>query len=121
MLHEVKNVIQEDVGFRRTFIGDYFDLFIWYESQGGKLKGFELCYDKTAYERSIIWRVNQGYLHSKVDSGEGMPGRAKQTPVLLADGVFENESIAGKFKLNSTEIDSKIAEMVYGKLIEYTI
>ena len=119
MLHEFKGASQEKTGYRRIFIGDYFDLFVWYESRGGRLKGFELSYNKGVDEHSIIWKVKQGWIHAKVDTGEEVPGRMKQTPVLVADGLFNFRAVAERFKKESTDIDQSIAKMVYRKLLMY--
>ncbi len=119
MLSELKNVNQEKVGYRRIFIGDYFDLFIWYDEVGGNMTGFELCYNKDIDEHSIIWKKSQGYFHSKVDSGEGNPSRSKQTPILMADGEFNHHKIAEKFKLMSEKLDDDIKDLVYQKLLNY--
>lgn len=119
MLYELKNVNQEKVGFRRIFIGDYFDLFLWYDKDGGSITGFELCYNKDIDEHSIIWKKTQGYYHSKVDSGESNPSRSKQTPILIADGTFDSRRIADKFNQESGKLEDNISELVYRVLLNY--
>ena len=119
MLHELKNASQEKTGYRRIFIGDYFDLFVWFESRAGGLKGFELSYNKDVDEHSIIWKKNSGWMHFKVDAGESAPGRAKQTPVLSADGLFDADSIAERFRNASRMIDPEISKLVYERLTSH--
>ena len=121
MLSELKEVNQEKDGFRRIYIGTEFDLFVWYDKKGGSILGFELCYDKDEDERSITWRKTGGYLHSRIDTGENNPGRRKQSPVLVADGVFDSGSVADKFRQNSSKVDKQIADLVYNKLLEYPV
>jgi len=119
MLREFKNVSQQKDGFRRLFSDDYFDLFIWYEERGRESIGFQLCYNKKNNEHSIIWDKQKGYLHSGIDTGENNPGGAKRSPILIADGYFDNVRIAERFKNNSDLIDNEIREMVYQTLLDY--
>ncbi|MDA3809258.1 MAG: hypothetical protein PF518_02895 [Spirochaetaceae bacterium] len=119
MLREFKNVSQQDRSYRRLFSDDYFDLFLWYTKRGSELIGFQLCYNKKYKEHSLIWKNVQGYLHSAVDSGENTPGGAKRSPILVADGVFDNVGMANRFKEHSDYLDTDIAELVYDKLLEY--
>ena len=121
MLHELKSVNQKDDGFRRVFIGDYFDLFLWYDQKGGNLIGFELCYNKKNDEHSLIWREPDNYMHSRVDTGESSPVRRKRTPVLIADGKFNNDFIAEKFKSCSSNIENVLAQFIYDKLVNYRL
>ena len=53
------------------------------------------------------------------DDGENRPGRFKQTPILVADGVFDHASIAERFKQASLQIDRPLAEFVHARLQAY--
>jgi hypothetical protein len=119
MLKEFTNVTQPKDGYRRVFGDDFFDLYVWYPEKGGRIIGFELCYDRNGDPHSIIWKEGGGYLHSKIDDGEGRPGRSKKTPILVADGLFNNQEIAGKFRFHGRKIAKEITDLVYGKLSEY--
>lgn len=55
----------------------------------------------------------------QIDDGENRPGRFKQTPILVADGVFDHADIAARFKRASLKIDLPIAEFVHARLQEY--
>lgn len=118
MLSEIKDVRQiKDEGFRRWFTDSYFDLILWYEEQN-EISGFQLCYDKNGNERALTWRKDQGFSHEKIDDGDVVPG-PKRTPILVPDGKFEKNEIAEKFESESRNIDLKISEFVYGKLMEF--
>ena len=119
MLTEFKNATQPKDGYRRVFGDDFFDLYVWYAEREGGIIGFELCYDRSGDPHSIIWKVDGGYLHSRIDDGEGRPGRSKKAPILVADGLFSNLEIAGKFRLRARKIEREIADLVYEKLREY--
>jgi hypothetical protein len=91
------------------------DLTVWLDDRD-EITGFELCYDKGKNERAVRWARDAGFIHERVDDGEGRPGRYKATPVLLPDGLFEAKKISRSFHGNSRDIDQRIAEFVERKL-----
>jgi len=114
-------------GFRRWFTDDYFDLIIWYDrpSTSGAvvgnldtLKGFQLCYDKTGKERALTWTSEHGFRHNRIDSGE-VPGHAKMTPVIIADGEFNHDAVAELFKGEAAQIEPALADFVYEAVKSY--
>lgn len=118
MLNEIKNVKQfEDEGPRRWFNDDYFDLIVWY-SHEGEIEGFQLCYDKGHNERALTWRKTNGYSHDGIDDGE-IAGEAKMTPVLVADGLFDKDSIGTRFLKAAKNIDPVVTGFVYDKIKIY--
>ena len=65
------------------------------------------------------WSREAGFVHQKVDDGENRPGRYKATPILLPDGAFHVQKISRLFQDNSRDIDERIANFIYCKLLEY--
>jgi hypothetical protein len=122
VLVEYRNVRQiRGEGFRRWFSDDYFDLIVWYEGFPRRrtgITGFQLCYDRNGYERALTWTRDHGYSHERVDTGEVAGGYLKQTPILVADGVFESGQVAKRFREASKGIDPDIADLVLDKLAE---
>lgn len=118
MLYEVKNVRQhKNEGFRRWFTDKDFDLIIWYDNN--IINGFQLCYNKNEYERALTWtNADNTFFHNKIDNGE-IPGGFKESPILVADGLFDKVKIANKFKESSKQIDQEISKFVYNKILEY--
>ena len=118
MLYEIGDVRQhEGEGKRRWFSDDYFDLIIWFNKE--KIEGFQLCYDKTGYERSITWHnKSERYDHNKIDEGDHLWGH-KRSPTLVADGVFDKKRVAYKFWNSSKDIDKDIAMFVYKRILNY--
>jgi hypothetical protein len=111
MLTELKNPRQiAGEGRRRWFMDDYFDLIVWYGDDGGMI-GFQLCYDKKTRERALTWTREGGYHHNRIDDGE-IPGHPKMTPVIIADGAFDRNPVAERFRLESAEIDPAVAGFV---------
>ena len=120
MLREVSGLSQERTGHRRLFSDEYFDLYLWYDRKGGRLTGFQLCYDKEHDEHSLTWVEGKGYLHSRIDAGESIPSRSKQSPVLVQDGFFDKEAIAARFKKRSGSLPPEIVDLVIGKILYFS-
>lgn len=118
MLTEIRNPRQvEGEGVRRWFTDDYFDLIVWYDQQMALL-GFQLCYDKLDRERALTWTREDGFHHNRIDAGE-VPGHAKMTPVIIADGAFSSGPVAERFLKESGRIDPAVARFVYEKVSAY--
>ena len=130
MLAEITSARQvPGEGFRRWFTDEYFDLIVWYDSPSAvtspasslaALRGFQLCYDKAGRERAVTWTRAHGYQLNRIDSGE-VPGRAKMTPVVVADGEFSNEAIAEAFRNEAAGIDAALAQFVYSAVKAYPL
>ena len=115
MLNEVPNARQvAGEGVRRWFTDDYFDLIVWY-GKDNRPFGFQLCYDKQTRERALTWTPAHGFQHDRVDSGE-VPGHSKMTPIIVADGAFDRDPVAERFRRSSLEIDPQIASFVLERL-----
>lgn len=96
---------------RRWFSSENFDLIVWL-NEGGSFAGFELCYDKTTFERSLIWRLITGFTHMAVDSGEHRSGRYKATPLLMPYGVFDAARIRSTFAAESAALPGEVSSYV---------
>lgn len=120
MLQEIAKVSQpSDKGRRQWFLDDFFDLIVWHDEEG-KISGFQLCYEKgNNNERALTWQRTSGYSHNRIDDGEGRTYRQKMTPILIADGFFENKEIAERFRKESKETGAGIAQFIYEKLLQF--
>ncbi len=120
MLREIKNPRQyKDEGFRRWFTDDYFDLIIWYSDDKTTITGFQLTYDKEHNERALTWRNTGSYMHTGVDDGE-IYGSYKMSPILVADGSFDKNSIGERFLKAASGLDKDLVSFVYKRLSEYS-
>lgn len=118
MLTEIRNPRQiEGEGFRRWFTDEYFDLIVWY-AMDRTLVGFQLCYDKLDHERALTWTREHGFQHNRIDAGE-VPGHAKMTPVIIADGEFSRDPVAERFRKASGQIEPAVARFVYETVKKY--
>ncbi len=101
----------------RWFTDHDFDLFIWGDA-GGRIAGFQLCYDKRGTERALTWRSPRGFSHNRVDSGEQLPMR-NMTPVLLPDGEFAYERVRASLGPVIEYLEPSISGLVMQKLKDY--
>ncbi|MDH3974708.1 MAG: hypothetical protein OEV42_10565 [Deltaproteobacteria bacterium] len=121
MLTEFTAVRQDEGGIRKRWFGDeFFDLILWQDGKG-KIVKFELCYDKEINEHAFSWSKKAGLTHLKVDDGEGEAGRYKMSPILVADGVFDNKKIAEKFLDESVLIEKSISQFIYHKILAFSL
>lgn len=116
MLFEQKDVKQnEGEPFRRVFIDDYFDLYVWI-SETNEPIGFQLCYEKTLNERALSF-INGNYSHTGIENGDN--DLLGGIPLLMADGEFGKYEILKRFIAESNKIDSRIRNYVINKIKEY--
>ncbi len=118
MLYEIKKVKQiPGQDFRRWFTDDYFDLFLWYDAKG-RLRGFQLSYDKAHRERAVTWTQDGGIRHTGVNDGEDNPVFS-MTPLLETDGTFDNRTVAEQFWDARGGLEEKTARFIYRKLADF--
>jgi hypothetical protein len=118
MLREINNVRQiAGEPSRRWFTDERLDLVIWTDRE--QTVGFQLCYDKQRGERAVTWKVDPGFKHNAVDTGEDRPGRYKATPILVADGSFDPRGVAADFLEQSGDLDADTRDFICMKLLEY--
>lgn len=103
---------------RRWFSSNDFDLIVWF-SENGTLHGFELCYDKHNKERSIRWSNSAGFQHMAVDDGEQIFGKHKETPILVADGLFDAKQVHSNFSEVSHSLPDEIADFILTAIKHY--
>ncbi|MFZ5562722.1 MAG: hypothetical protein ACOZBW_01615 [Thermodesulfobacteriota bacterium] len=112
MLYEIKKVSQHPGEPRRRWFFDHeIDLTVWFDP-AGKIESFQLCYDKPGDPHALSWSRDGGYGHHRVDDGEDGGGAGKGIPILLADGRFDSQRIAGLFDRKSRDIPRYIARFV---------
>jgi hypothetical protein len=96
---------------RRWFFSDNFDLIVWLNDDG-TFAGFQLCYDKKLAQRSLVWRLPDGFTHMAVDDGENRPGKYKATPILIPDGYFDAKRIHSAFAKECNSLPKEVADYV---------
>ena len=112
MLSEIEGARQiADEGKRRWFRDDELDLIVWY-GDDDRVDGFQLCYDKSTRERALTWRRPGRYEHHAIDSGEDGGMMTKMTPVLVADGLFEQDRVSDVFASRSNLLPDDIVSLV---------
>jgi hypothetical protein len=118
MLQEIRNTRQApDEPPRRFFFSHEQDLWVWF-GDGGAIVAFQLAYGKYRNERAIRWKAGCGFTHQRVDDGENA-GLVKQSPILVADGVFDAASVLERFLELSAEMPQEIVDFVVARLREH--
>jgi hypothetical protein len=102
---------------RRWLSDDYFDLIVWYTSSGA-IHGFQLCYDKSLWERALTWISTKGFSHMQVDDGEQNAWN-NQTPILVPDGSFPADMVVAEFRRRGAGLPVELRDLVLHKIDEY--
>lgn len=120
MLREIANVHQQDVHARRRwFCDDYFDLFVWQSAgPGGRIVGFQLCYDKPLFERVLSWREAGGCAHHRIDSGEALP-EINRSPVMVAGGAMPLSVVLERFDASVADLEPCLRDFTRERLLDY--
>jgi hypothetical protein len=101
---------------RRWFTSTAMDLYIWYDDADAPL-GFQLCYGKPDHERALTWFRPDAYSHMRVDP----TGRSSHsgTPILLADGLFERDTVREDFAREARELPAEVVDLVEERIAGY--
>ena len=102
---------------RRWISDDYFDLIVWYTSSD-TIHGFQLCYDKPQWERTLTWLSSRGFAHTAIDSGEDTP-EANRSPVLVPDGSFPADKVLAEFARRGSALPVELRQLVTDKISEF--
>ncbi len=119
-LTENKTVRQRpEEGFRRWFLNEYFDLIVWYESRGGQMTGFQLCYDRHHDERAFTWERGKQSSHF-VSSGADERGRPWiATAILHGDAGPVPAEVIARLESENGEIEDPLFATVLERLSAY--
>lgn len=117
MLKEFKRLRQDKKSFRRLFSDDQYDLYIWYpDHEMERIIGFQLVYKSGADEKALTWTEKGGFLHTKIDDGDK---KTNQSPILVADGLFEYSTVYPGLAERIVEVDPVIRSFVMDKIGSY--
>ena len=89
--------------------GEKCALVVWTGDEGA-IAGVQLCYQKSGQGYALTWKHDKGFVHNKVDDGEGRTGRYKGIAILLPDGNIDFAAVAHTFKERSGNIDFNESE-----------
>lgn len=117
MLREFSKLRQDRTGFRRLFTDDSFDLYIWYDREGGAPRGFQLVYMKGAEQKALTWTEGAGFSHTTVEGWDS--SRFNKTPFLVQDGFFDAATVLTRLEPELGELDSATRDYVLSRLSEW--
>ena len=89
MLHESVGLADEQPAKRRWFHDDFFDLFVW-QTAGGELVRFQLCYGIHSSERALVWHHQGGFFHDGVEGDTS----THPSPIASSGGAALPKTIA---------------------------
>ncbi len=118
MFKEFIHVRQDKTGYRRLFTEKYCDIYLWYTSEIDKtLTGFQLVYNLDEDEKALTWTPKEGFSHLGVDLQRR--NQHPQTPILVADGLFEYVTLEQQLKQSYDEASDNDLKFALEKIISY--
>jgi hypothetical protein len=102
MMKEILGVAEEPQTRRRWFHDEYFDLFVW-QTPGGDLVSFQLCYGQDSSEQALVWQKQSGFFHD----GQAPAKRAAADPLLA------------RFDIAAASLPADIRSSVVGLVKDY--
>lgn len=118
MFREIPNAQQKsDEPSRRWFFSTDQDLLVWIGDDGEPV-AFQLAYGKALDEHAIRWKSGRGFMHHRVDDGEGKPNR-KHSSMLVPDGAFKAGEVLRAFLEQSGDIPVEIVAFITARLKEH--
>lgn len=94
------------------------DLFIWL-NENRQPTSFQFCYNKAFDEHSISWQHQNGFYHSRIDSGEDGINQYKMSPIMISDETFKHKEMADLLLTISQDINPELINFIYHKILSY--
>lgn len=94
---------------RRWFASLEGDLFTW--QRDGRLTRFEYCYNKPYNEHVLIWTLDQGFGHFRIDDGESDPMH-NRAPIAIADGVWDPDTVRWRLEATASGIEPALYRQI---------
>lgn len=106
-------------GFRRWFVSPFFELIVWYETEGAAVSGFQLCVSRNAAERAFTWTKDYTSSHFVSESLTEPGNSGMATGVLKGDGRRYSEEVVARFEAEAADLEPLLRALVAEKLREY--
>ena len=117
MLREIRGVRQTPGHlFCRWFNDELLDLFVWQE-EGGRITGFQLCFDKDTAERALTYSEASGYLLEDVQAEESSLDMG--SPVLANVSTLPFPRLLAQLAERGAGIDPRVLRYVTEKIEAY--
>ena len=102
---------------RRWFHSLQMDLYVWVDDSDQPY-GFELVYRKVTTEFSLRWNAEDGFSHSRVDSGPGAGGHTA-SDLLGATSEADVSYVRNLFAEAAGNLPSQVRTLVHEALARY--
>jgi len=112
MLREIQGVADEPRTHRRWFHDDDFDLFVW-QTEGGDVTLFQLCYGIGTSERALVWHRDVGFFYDGAGAKESAPAKAADGDPMIARFEAAAESLPARVRRT---VSQRIREYLHGEV-----
>jgi len=108
-----------DEGHRRWFVNEYFDIILWYDSEGGSMQGFQVCYAKKTLEKAFTWTRHYTSSHFVAE------GKSEEGHLNLATSILKGhagpipDEVMEHLRNESGDLGEETAKMLIEKITEY--
>ena len=106
-------------GFRRWFVNSYFELIVWYKSQGGELYGFQLCLSRNRSERAFTWTTDYTSSHNVSESTIENGYSHQSTGILQGDGRAIADDEIERFRSEAASLETDLRDLIVEKVVAY--
>ena len=111
MLREFENVRQDPQSYRRLFLSEKYELYVWYEDNSLKLiSGFQIVYFEADDQKAFTWRTDKGSNLMTVDGWDSH--RFNKTPILVADGTANFPFLLSEMERELAGVEAEISHLV---------
>jgi hypothetical protein len=114
-MREIIGVAEEPRTRRRWFHDEFFDLFVW-QTAGGEITLFQLCYGIASSERALVWHKYGGFFH---DGAEAPSKDSVLGAQLAPGGPVTADPIIERFYAATNALPDDIREPLIARLQEY--
>jgi len=120
MLREIGNIRQyPGQFFRRWFSDEALDLFVWYDAAGGRIAGFQLCFDKDKRERALTYTDENGYSLNEVYADGSAWDMSSPVLAAVPGTEFPRVRLLAQLGERGEALDRRLREYLTEKLEEY--
>lgn len=117
-MHEILGLADEADAHRRWFHDDYFDLFVW-QTEGGEIVHFQLCYGIDSSEQALVWHKDGGFFldgaeTARSDRGQGQGARKVQA------AAFDIDSVQSRFESAAGALPEDIRRALSARIHEFS-
>ena len=111
MLKEFETLRQEPRSYRRLFLSQGYELYVWYQDDSRKeLTGFQIVYFEGDDQKAFTWQPSVGAYSMTVDGWDS--NRFNKTPILVEDGTANFPFLLSEMERELEGVEGEISRLV---------